>query len=236
MFILLLRGLKALFSKLTDNSEVFRDLFLEPREKRKTIKIILSGVCGAVYGLLLLQFILYAFRIRLGFFLTIGVHGSFVLFFGGFCAFSVQFRCILFLILLQASDKAGRNILKCLVLFYLLTGPISNILLNSKEVSRVSECSVQLTYNLTKNKLDLIVKPFIKAFSDVNFKEVRENFRQMSKVLGPVVDEVEGKPLKRFVYGSIFDCFSSKKEFFADKNVVAVRNFRISTQQTTNKN
>lgn len=203
MFILLVRGLKALVSKLTDNSKVFRDLFLKPREKRKKIKIILSGVCGAVYGLLLLQFILYSLKIRLGFLLTVIIHASFVIYFAAFFAFSIQFRCIIFLILLQACDKVGRNILKALILFYMLTGPINNLVLNSKEVSRVFDCSFELTYNLTKTRLDLILKPFTKAFSDVDFTEVQKDIHEMSDQIEPIIKEVEGI-VNRFVCGLNF--------------------------------
>lgn len=197
MLILLFRGLRALFFKLADNSEFVHDIFFEPREKRKTIKIFLSGVCGTVYGLLLLKFILYAFKIHQSFLFAVLSYASFASFFGVFCIFSVQFRCILMLILMEGCSKAGRNILKAFVLFLILTGAISNIVSNSKEIARVFECTTILTYNLTRTKFNLVVKPFTNAFARMDLSEVHASFQQITNVIHPIFLEVEPK---RFVF------------------------------------
>jgi E3 ubiquitin-protein ligase DCST1 len=201
MFILFCRGLRALVLKLADRFEFVGDLIFEQREKRKTIKIILSGVCGAVYGLLLLKFILYSFNIHLSFLASALTHAFFVLLFANLCAFSLQFRCILVLILLEGFGKAGRNILKALVIFLILTGPVSNIVSNCKEVARVFECTTYLTFNLTKTKFDLVVKPFTNAFARMDLSEVHASFQQITNVIHPIIHEVETSfSRKRLVY------------------------------------
>lgn len=200
MFVLLFRGLKALFFKLTKSSAFVNDLFFEPREKRRFVKKLLWGGCGFVFGLLLFKFIQYSFKINLSFLPEFLFHLSFAMFFAIFCAFSLQFRCILLLSVLEATGKAGRNVVKVLVLFLILTGSIKNMVENSKEVARVFSCTTYLTYNLTKTKFDLMLKPFVHAFSKVDFNEVQTNLQQITDVISPIIQEVEGEtPTKRLV-------------------------------------
>lgn len=47
-----------------------------------------------------------------------------------------------------------------MVLAYVIAGPIFNLAYNGKEVVRTFACTTQLTYNLTKTRLDLMFKPF----------------------------------------------------------------------------
>lgn len=56
--------------------------------------------------------------------------------------------------------KAGREVLKTIVLAYVLAGPFTTISNNAKEVVRVFGCKTVLTYNLTKTRYELMVKPF----------------------------------------------------------------------------
>jgi E3 ubiquitin-protein ligase DCST1 len=201
MFIFVCRGLRALVLKLAYRFEFVGDLLFGQREKRKTIKIILSGVCGAVYGLLLHKFILYSFNVHLGFLASALTHALFALLFANLSAFSVQFRCILMLILLEGFGKAGRNILKALVIFLILTGSVSNIVSNCKEVARVFECTAFLTYNLTKTKFNLVVKPFTNALAGIDLSEVNASFQQITNVIHPIVHEIETSfSRKRLVY------------------------------------
>lgn len=217
MIILLFNILKALFFKLTNKSELFRDLFWEPRGKRKFAKMILLGLCGFVYGLLLLTFIQYSFKINLSPSQSFVLHVSVAIFFAIFCSLSLHFRCILLLSILEGCGKAGRIIVKVSVIFLILTGSISNIVENSKEIARVFSCSTFLTYNLTKTKFDLMFKPFFHAFSKVDLNEVQMNLQQITTVISPIIREVEGDlALKRFV--SVFiSSYASRKNNFQPK-------------------
>jgi hypothetical protein len=198
MIILLFRGLKALFFKLTERS-IFPDL---SRGKRKFAEIILLSICGFVYGLLLSKFMQYSFKINMSPLQSFLLHVSSAMLVAICCSCSQKFCCILVLSVLEGCGKAGRNIVKVLVLFLILTGSISNIVDNSKEVARVFSCSTFLTYNLTKTKLDLMMKPFFNAFSKVDLNEVQMNLQQITSVVSPLMREVEGESAgKGFVHG-----------------------------------
>lgn len=109
-------------------------------------------------------------------------------------AFSKQMRCMSSLCLMGFLGKAGRRMLKAIVLSCVLTGPINNISLNAREVIRVFTCSAILTYNLSKVKFDLMTKPFQNALigSRDNLEQVKDEFRTMIDILDPIRREVEG--------------------------------------------
>jgi hypothetical protein len=190
MIILLFRGLKALFFKLTEGSEFACNL---SRGKWKFAKKISMGICGFVYGLLLFKFIQFSFKINLSFVESLLLHVLPALVVGILCSSSLRFRCILVLSLLEGCAKAGRNVLKVLVLFLILTGSITNIVENSKEVGRVFSCTTALTYNLSKTKFELIMKPVLSAFAQVDLDEIQSNFEQITSVVSPFIQEVEGE-------------------------------------------
>lgn len=109
------------------------------------------------------------------------------------CAFSTQVRCLCSLCLVGFLGKAGRSLLKSIVLSYILTGPISNIGLNAREVVRVFSCSSVLTYNLTKVRFELIAKPFQNALvgGRDHLQQVKHEFRTIVDIIEPVRQEVE---------------------------------------------
>lgn len=113
---------------------------------------------------------------------------------GLMCTISIQFRTVNILVWLEALGKAGRNLIKTLVIALLLAGPIQNIIVNTKEVVRVFECSSYLTYNLTRTKFDLAVKPFTSAFMHMesNLSAVQEIFGEIDFVVSPIIREIEG--------------------------------------------
>ena len=74
-----------------------------------------------------------------------------------------QIRCTSLLTVPAFLGRAGRGFLKALILGYVITGPIFNLTLNGKEVVRTFVCSAELTYNLTKTRVDLMFKPFQKV-------------------------------------------------------------------------
>lgn len=76
------------------------------------------------------------------------------------CASSIQVRCICLLTIPTFLGRSGRNVLRALVLGYVIAGPIFNLTYNGKEVVRTFACTMQLTYNLTQTRFDLMFKPF----------------------------------------------------------------------------
>ncbi|XP_045777917.1 protein sneaky isoform X1 [Maniola jurtina] len=113
----------------------------------------------------------------------------------GVCnAVSIQVQCISLLLLPMYCGKAGRGVLKAVVLTYVVAGPITNMGLNAKEVVRVFACSTQLSYNLTKIKYARMYKPLNKALLSLR-KEVdgiKDAIRSIRDVISPIELEIEG--------------------------------------------
>lgn len=109
------------------------------------------------------------------------------------CLSSIQFRCISFLMWLSALGKAGRSLIKTIIIALVLSGPVHNILANTKDVTRVFECTAYLTYNLTKTKIDLAIMPFMNAFQQMenNISAVQESFNTIEEVVVPIIHEIE---------------------------------------------
>jgi hypothetical protein len=112
---------------------------------------------------------------------------------GLMCSISIQFRSVFVLVWLEALGKAGRNLIKTFVIALLLAGPIANIIANTREVVRVFECSTFLTYNLSKTKFDLAVKPLTNAFThmETNLSAVQKIFGEIDFVVAPIIREIE---------------------------------------------
>jgi hypothetical protein len=112
---------------------------------------------------------------------------------GLMCSISIQFRSVFVLVWLEALGKAGRNLIKTFVIALLLAGPIANIIANTREVVRVFECSTFLTYNLSKTKFDLAVKPLTNAFThmETNLSAVQNIFGEIDFVVAPIIREIE---------------------------------------------
>lgn len=81
-----------------------------------------------------------------------------------------QVRCICLLMIPTFLGRSGRNVLRALILGYIIAGPIFNLTYNGKEVARTFACTTQLTYNLTKTRFDLMFEPFhqVSVYSNNN--------------------------------------------------------------------
>ena len=86
--------------------------------------------------------------------------------------------------------------MKALIITLVLLGPVSNIIINAKESARVLECTTYLTYNLTRTRIDLAIKPFTNAFVHLNLSEVEKKFQEVHDVVEPVYQEIEIKSRK----------------------------------------
>ncbi|GBP35587.1 E3 ubiquitin-protein ligase DCST1 [Eumeta japonica] len=118
-------------------------------------------------------------------------------------AVSIQVRCISLLTVPMYCGKAGRGILKVLVLTFVIAGsviitasnsPIANMGMNAREVVRVFACSTRLAYNVSRARYALMAEPFRKAVFgiDTEIAEVEDAFRSIHDVVAPIEAELEG--------------------------------------------
>lgn len=171
--------------------EVINDILFGPREKLRTFKMLVSLIYGSVIGFLVHRYILCPFGIPATYSPLVAFSCCLITALLSSC--SIQFRCVSVLLWLEVWGKASRNIIKAFVIALIIVGPFDNILSNSKELTRVIECTAYLTYNLSKSKFDLAVKPITNAFSylEHNAEDVIERFRQIQDFVAPVLDEIE---------------------------------------------
>ncbi|XP_066589961.1 protein sneaky [Prorops nasuta] len=155
----------------------------------------------AFFGFLLglsLSLILYeAIIVDLKFdqYTTLAVSGILIIMLSVGCAASIQVRCICLLTIPAFCGRAGRGVLRALVLGYLIAGPIFNLTYNGKEVVRTFACTAQLTYNLTKTRFDLMFKPFQEAILGMkaDSKQLKDALSSVRDVMSPIVEEIEGE-------------------------------------------
>ncbi|XP_062550681.1 protein sneaky [Armigeres subalbatus] len=156
------------------------------------IRSMLLYFYGLLLGILFWRHVLLKLWMSFDFVFPVGI--AICLFLGYGCALSVQIRCYSSLCLTGFLGKAGRGMLKAIVLTCILTGPINNICLNAREVVRVFTCSTELTYNLSKARFDLMAKPFQNALlgSKNNLEQVKEEFVGIVDIIEPIKEEVTG--------------------------------------------
>ncbi|XP_047536538.1 protein sneaky [Vanessa atalanta] len=166
-------------------------IFSEYKEKR-ILKVLLGFIAGFCLGQLYFNLFLkdIPFLNDAGFILGLVI--SIIL--GVSIAVSVQVRCISLLLLPMYCGKAGRGILKAIVLTYVVAGPITNMGLNAKEVVRVFACTTQLSYNLSKHIYAQSYHPLNKALLDFTNEivQIKENIRSIRDVISPIDYEIEG--------------------------------------------
>lgn len=166
-------------------------IFLSKKNEHKHIKRFVGFIYGLLLGLGFYELILVDLNFTENIAFIAGGTICLMLAFG--IAFSSQIRCISMLALPSFGGKAGRGVLKALVLAYVISGPIQNLTNNGKEVVRVFACTTSLTFNLTKTRFELMFKPFTQALfgmkADVN--EIKDTVRSIKDVSAPIVGEIE---------------------------------------------
>lgn len=168
--------------------------------KNLILKLLASSCYGLFIGFIVNKFIFSKLPTQLPVNWSFYVLSSTSLLVALFCQFSIKFRCISILIWLELLGKTGRKIIKALLFILILLGPIENTVTNAKEVARVFGCTTYLTYNLTKTKVELAVKPVTNAFTNMNrlhVSDVEEIVQDIKAALLPVVNEVEHAFSKR---------------------------------------
>ncbi|CAG9127345.1 unnamed protein product [Plutella xylostella] len=165
-------------------------IFSAPDEVRplKTALGFLGGVgLGQLYYHLFLEEI--PFPCHIGVWLGLAI--SFLL--GVGIALSVQLRCVSLLLLPAGCGKAGRGVLKAVILSYVISGPITNLGLNAREVVRVFACSNELLHNLSMTKYELMRRPLADALRglDQEIGSVKDTLRSVRDVFAPISFEME---------------------------------------------
>jgi E3 ubiquitin-protein ligase DCST1 len=191
MIVSLLKFIKFLIKKASKHDEAAYQLLHGPREKLRALKLFLSALYGSLIGLAFYRYILFPIGIPTE--ARLIVAGVLCLCCALMCALSSRFRCVSVLMWLEGLGKAGRTFIKALVFALVLTGPVNNLLRNTKESVRVLECTTYLTYNLTKTRVSLAVKPFMNAFAymDANVSDIKEKFNEIKQVIEPITHEIE---------------------------------------------
>ncbi|KAK4875676.1 hypothetical protein RN001_012098 [Aquatica leii] len=162
------------------------------------LKRALGFVYGLLLGLAFYELILVDLNFVGNVSLLAGSVISLMLAFG--IAFSSQIRCITMLSLPMFGGRAGRGVLKTVVLTYIISGPLQNLSNNGLEVVRVFSCTTYLTYNLTKARFELMFQPFTQALFGLKTEvlEVKDTINSIRDVSAPIVSEVESeKEMKR---------------------------------------
>lgn len=168
-------------------------LMFSRKNEYKSLKITFGFLYGLLLGLGFYELILVDLNFTENAAFLVG--GIICLMLGLGIAFSSQIRCISMLSIPAFGGKAGRGVLKALVLAYIISGPIANLTSNGKEVVRVFACTTTLTYNLTKARFELMFKPFTQALFGMkaDVTEVKDTLRSIRDVSAPVTGELEGE-------------------------------------------
>ena len=193
MSLLLYKSVKKYFLKLINYVPILRNLLLTSNDEYVKLKRSVLFIYGLIFGWFFGEYILGNVGIPEKWLLYVKIVSSLLVGFGK--TFSLQFRCISTLLWMGLFGKAGRNILKTIIFTLVITGPIENITVNSKDVIRVFSCSTYLVYNLTKTRFDLMVKPFKNAFSsmDEQYSTIQKQFQEINEIVKPIFDEVENE-------------------------------------------
>nr|CAD7397462.1 unnamed protein product [Timema poppensis] len=106
-----------------------------------------------------------------------------------------QIRCITLLTIPTMCGRGGRGVLKSLVLALVVAGPIKNLAFNGREIIRVFSCTSGLTFNLTKNRFDMMFRPFQEAILSLkgDTSSVKEAMNTVKDAIVPVAEEIEGE-------------------------------------------
>ncbi|KAF9424709.1 hypothetical protein HW555_000010 [Spodoptera exigua] len=148
-----------------------------------------------IYGFCLGQAYYYYLLKRIPFPNSVGVILSLVIsvLLGIGNAISIQIRCICLLIFPMYFGKTGRGVLKAVVLTYVVAGPITNMGLNAREVVRVFACSTQLSFNLSKQRYNLMLEPIKKTALSLQHEmdQMKNAFRSVRDIVAPLELEIE---------------------------------------------
>ncbi|NP_001123272.1 DC-STAMP domain containing 1 [Nasonia vitripennis] len=163
----------------------------DPVGTHRKARTAFGFLLGSVLGLFLYTFIIKDLQLNPYTSLICGTAFTAGLSLG--CALSLHFRCVCLLTIPGFFGRAGRSVLKALVLGYIIAGPVFNLTYNAKEVMRSFACSGQLTFNLTKTKYDLMFRPFHQAVTNMQESagEIKRTLSSVGEMIEPISREIE---------------------------------------------
>lgn len=171
---------------------LYHVLYSRKGEYRKQ-KIFMGFFYGLFLGLAFYELIIVDLNFTENVALIVG--GTIALMLACGIASSSQIRCIALLAIPSFGGKAGRGVLKALVLAFIISGPIQNLTSNGKEVVRVFACTTHLTFNLTRTRFELMFKPFAEALHNMktDANEIKDTIRSIRDVASPLAGEFENE-------------------------------------------
>lgn len=185
--------LESCFNLISKACPFCHHLLFSRKNEYRPLKIIFGFLYGVLLGFGFYELILVDLNFTEDAAFIVG--GIICLMLGLGIALSSQIRCISLLSIPAFCGKAGRGVLKALVLAYIISGPIANLTSNGKEVVRVFACTTTLTYNLTKARFELMFKPFADALLGMkaDVTEIKDTLRSIRDVSAPITGELEGE-------------------------------------------
>ncbi|KAH3769166.1 hypothetical protein DPMN_170415 [Dreissena polymorpha] len=139
--------------------------FIAEADQYRTWKMFLGFPFGALLGYGLFRLVISPMELPevtrqfLGAVLIFGIAASFALFVGA--------RCVCFLLIPTFMGAAGRSYIGTFAIFFLLQGPIENIVNNTQEITRTLACSAELSANQTMTKWQFRFAPIGNVFKDM---------------------------------------------------------------------
>nr|CAD7443438.1 unnamed protein product [Timema bartmani] len=168
-------------------------IFYTKRTQYKGLKRIAGFFYGILLGVGFYNFVL----VDLSFtpLLCLGLGTILCILIGLGNALSIQIRCITILTIPAMCGRGGRGVLKGLVLALVVSGPIKNLAFNGREIIRVFSCTSGLTFNLTKNRFDMMFRPFQEAILSLkgDTSSLKEAMNTVKDTIVPVAEEIEGE-------------------------------------------
>ncbi|XP_043674123.1 protein sneaky-like [Vespula pensylvanica] len=171
----------------------FYHICYDPLGTHKKSRSFIGFLMGIFLGIIFYRTII--FQLKFDRYTTVYLGSIIILILSIGCATSVQIRCICILSFPAFFGRAGRIMLRALILGYIIAGPIFNMTYNGKEVIRSFACTAKLTYNLTKTRADLMFEPFHRAILEMrsNAGELKDALSSVRDLMSPIVEEIEGE-------------------------------------------
>ncbi|KAI4492143.1 hypothetical protein M0802_010040 [Mischocyttarus mexicanus] len=171
----------------------FYHICYDPLGTHKKSRTFIGFIMGFILGVIFYRTII--FQLRFDRYSTVYLGSIIIIILSIGCATSIQIRCICILTFPAFFGRAGRTVLRALVLGYIIAGPIFNLTYNAKEVIRSFACTAKLTHNLTKTRADLIFEPFYRAILEMrgNAGELKDALSSVRDLMSPIVEEIEGE-------------------------------------------
>lgn len=188
MILSIVKLIKRIVESLTKNFRICDDLINHEGfyNRHKFVRFFISILFGAFMSIILLVVNSIAMKIEFNSIMVLLL----VLLCSLVSGFSIHFRCILTLIGFESFSRGGRNFFRAALIMALVVGPVNNIVVNSIELARTLECSVNLAYEVTLTKYKLMFRPYSNAVGKLQFNEIEGKFDLLSRKIENIAEKV----------------------------------------------